>query len=413
MADDIRRRVVDGVERNRDALVAFLVELVRIRSVYPPGNYEEIARRMKQAYDDIGVDAALIAAPREKVEACGVSYPRPNVAAIVRGSSPGPVLMLGTHMDVVPAGDADQWRFDPFAGQVAEGRVWGRGACDAKCAMAAHVFALKALIEAGVQLKGTLLCVATVDDEARFDSVRWAGMTFLAEEGLRDAGYPMPDMVVNGESSGLASICGAFKGRLILELTVRGEAAHAATPYGVSAIDKALDLIAALREIELKSHPLLGSETLNVCDLKGISEPYGDIPAICRVGLEIRVVPPFGTRRMREEIARAVARVAEAPPPAQIVETKVFSEREPIEIGEKHALVGAIADAARVVGIDAGYAGIVGTGELQPFLRQGIPGVTYGAGSIDRVHRTDEYVEIAELVNQAQIYALTALNICA
>jgi acetylornithine deacetylase/succinyl-diaminopimelate desuccinylase-like protein len=411
-ADDIRRRVTDHVERHSDALVAFLTELVRIPSVYPPGTYDQIAQRMKQAYDELGVEADLIAAPRPKVEACGLSYPRPNVAAIVRGAAPRPVLMLSTHLDVVPAGDLETWRFDPFAGHVAEGRVWGRGACDAKCAMAAHVFAVRALVETGVRLNGSVMCVASVDDEARFDSVRWSGMTFLAQEGLRDAGYPMPDMVINGEASGLASICGAFKGRLILELTVRGETAHAATPYGVSAIDKALDLMAALRQIELKRHPLFGEDTLNVCALTGVSEPYGDIPHTCSVGLEIRVVPPFGTGRMREEIARVVARVAEAPPPAEIVETKTFSEREPFEIGAEHPLVVAITDAARAVGLDARYAGIVGTGELQPFLRQGIPGVTYGAGSIDRVHRTNEYVEIEELVNQAKIYALTALNIC-
>jgi acetylornithine deacetylase/succinyl-diaminopimelate desuccinylase-like protein len=62
--------------------------------------------------------------------------------------------------------------------------------------------------------------------------------------------------------------------------------------------------------------------------------------------------------------------------------------------------------------VDASFAGILGTGELQTFVARGIPGVTYGGGFIGHVHKPNEHIEVDELVRQTQIYALTALALC-
>jgi succinyl-diaminopimelate desuccinylase len=403
---------VRHVDAHRDALVEFLAELVRIRSVFPPGDYAEIAPRMQRAFAGLGARVSLVAAPREPVEAAGLAYPRPNVVAALDGRRGRPVLMIGTHMDVVGVDDPERWSADPFAGVVRGGRVWGRGACDAKCAMAAQVFAARALVESGVTLEGTLLLVCSVDDEGRFDRLKWPGMTFLAEGGLIDAGFPFPEMVINGEASGLDNICGSFKGRLILEIPVLGETAHAATPYGINAIDKAVRLIERLKAIELREHPVQGRETLNICAIEGVANRYGDIPPICRVGVEARVVPPQGTDRLRAEIDRAIAELRREDSQFHVGDVTVFSDRQPVEMPPDSPLVRAIRSAAALAGVDAEYAPILGTGELQAFVGRGIPGVTYGAGSIERVHRTDEFLEIEELVRQTKIYALTAIHAC-
>src|SRR5439155_2315262 len=230
--------------------------------------------------------------------------------------------------------------------------------------------------------------------------------------GLEAHGFPMPDMAINGEASGLSDICGSFKGRIIMEIPVVGETAHAATPYGINAIEKAIALVEALKAIELKSHPLQGAETLTICAIDGAAERYGDIPPICRVGVEIRVVPPYGTDRMLQAIDDAIRRLAAADPDFRVGPFTIFSNRQPIEFGETTPLVRAIRESAALVGVDARFAAILGTGELQAFVSRGIPGVTYGAGSIDRVHKPNEHLEIDELVRQTQIYALTALALC-
>ena len=314
-------------------------------------------------------------------------------------------------MDVVEANEPE-WQQPPFAGVVQDNRIWGRGACDAKNTMAAQVFAARALVAAGVRMAGTLLLIASVDDEGRFDRLKWPGMTYLAERGLAEHGFPLPDMVINGEASGLDAICGSFKGRVILEIPVIGETAHAATAYGINAIDKAVKLVHALQDIELKHHPLLGAETLNICAIRGAADRYGDIPPTCHVGVEIRVVPPYGTGRIMRAINDAIAQLAAADRDFRVGEFTIFSQREPVEFSDTNLLVTAIRSSAARLGVDARFAGILGTGELQAFVSRGIPGVTYGAGSLERVHKPNEYLEVDELVRQAQIYALTALAVC-
>jgi acetylornithine deacetylase/succinyl-diaminopimelate desuccinylase-like protein len=412
----VDRRHVDTIlsylADRRDELASFLSELIRLRSVFPPGEYEAIAHRMHDVFRQAGARVELICAPKEEVEARGLSFPRPNVVAAVEGSGNGPVLLIGTHMDVVAAGDESAWTHDAFGGAIADGAVWGRGACDAKNTMAAQVFAARALAAAGIRLRGTLLLIASVDDEGRFDRLKWPGMTYLAERGLRAHGFPMPDAAINGEASGLSAICGSFKGRIILDIPVVGETAHAATPYGVNAIDKAIALVHALKAIELKSHPLQGAETLTICAIEGGAERYGDIPPTCRVGVEIRVVPPYGTARMMAAIEEAIRRLTAADPDFRVGPFTIFSSRDPIEFPETMPLVSAIRESAALAGVEARFSAILGTGELQAFVSRGIPGVTYGAGSIDRVHKPNEHLEIDDLVRQAQIYALTALAFC-
>lgn len=409
---ELHKCLLDKIEQYREDAVNLLCELIRIPSVFPPGRYEEISRRMLAEYAAIAIPARTVCAPREPVEAAGLEYPRPNVVALLEGSGPGPVLMIGTHMDVVDAESPEEWHDAPFSGVVRDGCIWGRGSADAKCAMVAQVFVARVLRECGVQLKGSLLLVSSVDDEGRFDRLKWPGMTYLAESGLREAGFPMPDMVINGEASGLEKISGSFMGRIILEIPVLGETAHAATPYGVNAIEKARVLIEELHRIPLMESPLQGRESLTICAIEGVAKRFGDIPPICKVGVEIRVVAPHLTDRILGEIRDRIQKLQSLDPTFRCGEIHIHSDRQPLETPSDHLLIRAIEEAARAVGVNAEYAGILGTGELQAFVAQGIAGVTYGAGHIERVHKANEFVTIDELLNQIRIYALATVNAC-
>lgn len=410
VADADAARIIEHVDEHRDELLAFLVELVRIRSVFGETDYVEIAGRMEEAFAGLGARTAQISAPRARIDGA-LSYPRPNVVATLGGGG-RPVVLLTTHMDVVHENDRAEWSHDPFSGTVSDGKVWGRGACDAKCCLAAQVFATRALIECGFELEGTLMLIASVDDEGQADRLTWPGMTFLAEEGLAAHRLPLPDLAINAEASGLDRICGSFMGKLVFEIPVLGEAAHAGTAHGVNAIEKARTLIARVEEIPLHEHAVQGAERRTLCAIHGQAERYGDIPPICTVGIEIRTVSPDGTERFRAELERALEDLAARDLQFRVGEITYFSDRAPFETPRDHALVTALAAAASRVGIEARYAPILGAGELQPLVAHAIPSVTYGAGSLDRVHRADEYVEIEEVVRQAQIYALAVLELC-
>ena len=136
-------------------------------------------------------------------------------------------------MDVVPAGEPSTWTYPPFSGKISGGKIWGRGACDAKCSLAAQLFATHALIDSGVSLDKDLLLIGTVDDEAPKDAT-WPGMEFLIRDGgLRSLGFGFPDYAINAEASGLESIWGIFTGEITLKLKFLGRVGH--PPIGVNA----------------------------------------------------------------------------------------------------------------------------------------------------------------------------------
>ncbi len=142
------------------AMIAFLRDLVRVRSVYDPD--------AAPATGEAAV-AALVAArmrefgwePRVSEAAPG----RPNViAAIDGGGGPGPVLAFEGHTDVVTEGDASQWTVPPFSAEVRDGRVYGRGAADMKAGLAAMMYAVAAVRAAG-PFPGTIMVCALADEE--------------------------------------------------------------------------------------------------------------------------------------------------------------------------------------------------------------------------------------------------------
>ncbi len=403
--------IVDYVDSKRDALASLLSDLVAIPTVFPSGEYEEIVARLETEFSVAGVRTTRITAPKERLDELGLNYPRPNLVAQF-GTGRSPVLLIGAHMDVVEAGKLGAWTHPPFEGTISDGRVWGRGSCDAKSALAAQVYAVRALVETGCTLDGTLLLAASVDDEGGYDGLNWPGMAFLAEKGLAAAGLPEPDMAINGEASGLDRICGSFKGRLILEIEILGETAHASTPHGINAIDHALLLVDRLKLLSLGAHPLQGPGTLTVCNINGGASRYGDVPDSCRIGIDIRVVPPHSTATVYDDVRAVVNELVNDLAGFRVGGIRCLSERDPTEVPLTHALVQALQSAADRVGVDAEYASILGSGDLQGFLERGVAGVTYGPGSIERVHRANEFVEIDSLVQQTQIYALAALALC-
>jgi len=120
--------------------------------------------------------------------------------AIIDFDQQTPVIGILVHADVVPAGEAEDWQYPPFSGQLAEGAVWGRGAADDKGPIAATLYALAAIKEMGVELAGGVRVIVGTSEE----NMRWDDFTAVAELGLApargwtaDAAFP----VVHAEKS--------------------------------------------------------------------------------------------------------------------------------------------------------------------------------------------------------------------
>jgi len=169
----------------------------------------------------------------------GEFHGRPNLFATLPGSGGGRSLALNGHIDVVPPGDRERWGFDPWHGKEDRARLYGRGTADMKGGLAAQIFALKAIVESGIRLRGTLQLQSVIAEED-------GGAGTLASVLRGDRA----DLTIISEPTGLA-LGTSHCGRLLFRLTVIGKGTHAAVrDRGVSAIEKASILHEAIQRLE-------------------------------------------------------------------------------------------------------------------------------------------------------------------
>jgi succinyl-diaminopimelate desuccinylase len=159
MIDQVTMRIED----KRDEIVALTQEMVRIPTINPPGDaYVPCAELIGERLRRRGFTVAYFRA--EGTPGDSDRLPRVNVIARRENGRHGPCVHFNGHIDVVPAGYG--WTFDPWAGEVRDGRVYGRGACDMKGGLAAAIVAVETLLESGIDLPGALEISGTVDEES-------------------------------------------------------------------------------------------------------------------------------------------------------------------------------------------------------------------------------------------------------
>jgi len=230
--------VVSSDDPGTDA-VELLQRLIRIDTSNPPGNEESAQELLAEKLTDAGFECELLVAEPG----------RPNLVARLRGGAPGPTLCLLGHVDTVPA-DPSEWSFDPWAGDVVEGQVRGRGAQDMKDQVAAEVAAAAALGRDGWRPRaGDLLVVTTADEETGAA----AGARWLCREHPQKV---RSDFVLN-EGGGVAfevggqrfyPLCVGEKGVFRFLIRTHGVAGHASVPgLGDNALLKLAPLLSRLR----------------------------------------------------------------------------------------------------------------------------------------------------------------------
>ncbi|RPJ55737.1 MAG: ArgE/DapE family deacylase, partial [Acidobacteria bacterium] len=359
--------VLSWIEEHRDELVSLLQRLVATPSVVgSEGACQQlVAELLERQCDRLDVwepDRAWLEAhpayfPR------GVGFEgRPNVVATLRGSGGGRSLIVNAHVDVVDPGAAEAWPHPPWSGAIADGRLHGRGAIDDKAGLAAMIFVARCLTAVGRPLRGDLVLQSVVDEE-------WGGGGTLAtiERGYRaDAGIIFEPTAFE--------VCPASRGGMAFRVTVQGKGAHPVRSYeGVSALEKALPLIPALRALEatrqdrLRSplfahHPIfapivIGTITADVLPSK--------VPETCRFqglyGYGPEEAYPSARKELEEAVAAAAARdpwLRDHPPQVEWLGLN----KEGAQIPTDHPLVGTLAKAfetaaggpAKIAGFPAG-----------------------------------------------------------
>ena len=255
-----------------DACVALLQTLIRTRSTNPPAHEITLATLVRDRLAAAGLVCELL--PFEEHRA--------NLIARVKGDGSAPGLIFSAHFDTVPEGELP-WDHPPYAAEIHDGRIYGRGAADMKSGMAAMIAAAEAVAASGVALRGDLILAFTSGETSNC-----IGAKLLAESGkLRDAGA-----FLVSEPTGL-DVGIAEKTALWLRAVASGRTAHGSQPHaGDNAIAKLVAFLARLPQFDfaVAAHPLLGHPTIQIGRIQG-GVNINVTPDQAMAELDIRLLP--------------------------------------------------------------------------------------------------------------------------
>jgi acetylornithine deacetylase/succinyl-diaminopimelate desuccinylase family protein len=388
MLNDVENRVVGELDERE--VIQLTAELIRRPSV--TGGEKSVVELLANFLADHGLPVELDEAAPD----------RPNLTCLW-GADDGPTLLLTGHSDTVPIGNG--WTRDPFAGEIDDGRLYGRGSCDMKAGLAGMAIAMVALKRRMVRPRGRVLFAACVDEEES-----GIGTKAAIKAGLE------ADWAVIGEPTELQTIRAA-KGNCYFEVEVSGRAAHAGSPErGANAIYGASRAIAAVEahhaELQQRRHPLLGSPSCSVGTIEG-GMTVSAVPDSCRFRVDRRLLPDETGESALAEFSHALDRHAVMP--AGTTRREFLRMDMPaLELREGHSLIGAVKRAAQDCGGPdlpvGGWSAACDGGYLM--RDAGIPTVLLGPGSIvHQAHRPDEFVPIDQLVIAARSYAALAARL--
>lgn len=409
-----------------DAVADLTASLIRIPTVNPPGDaYEPCARFLGERLAARGFTVEYLRA--EGAVGDSDRYPRLNVVARIEGDGPGPCVHFNSHIDVVAPGEG--WTVDPFAGEVRDGRVYGRGACDMKGGLAASVIAIESILDQGIAFPGAIEISGTVDEETG----GYAGVAWLAGRGHFSP--PRVDHVIIPEPLYKDAVCLGHRGVWWSEVEVRGRIAHGSMPFlGVSAIR---GMGAFLAKIEDELYPRLAQRrtrmpvipdrarqsTLNFNSLHGglpeLADSDGFPSALvadrCRLVLDRRYLLEESEDDVKQEVVDLLEALKAEQPEFEYELRDLWSV--PPSLTEPEAPVVRALDRAieAVLGTPARHVASPGTYDQKHIARIGHlkDCVAYGPGILELAHQPDEYIDIADMVASAKIMAAAALDLLA
>lgn len=389
---------------NKEELVSFTQQLIRIKSVFDPevpgANEEKVARFVADYLGEMGLEVHLDE----------VAPGRPNVIAYLNGNQPGKTLLMEGHTDVVTAGDLEEWTVDPFGAEIKDGRIYGRGSCDTKGNLAAAIAAVKAIQDAKIDFSGRILLCIPVDEEGLMLGIK----SFIAKGWADNVDAAI---ICEPEEN---QLCIAQKGALRIAVKVIGKMSHGAMPlaginpnWGMAALIMELEKYQTEEVKRLGKDEFLGYPSITPTILKA---PYkGEaqinvIPKECFTTLDIRTIPGQNHQDIIEKIQGIIDQLTSERTNFKAT-MEVMEERPWTLTDMEEPVVKAMAAAyEKITGKVPRYNGVPGATD-GTFLHawKNIPIITTGAGDRLIPHQADEYVDIDELVEASQLFALSAM----
>ena len=326
-----------------------------------------------------------------------------NLNASLKGEKEGKrLLLVGYAMNAMPS-----TMLEPYSGKVVGGEaygikgecVWGRGACEQKGSLAAMIAAFKLIANCKEELPGDItLIVSTAGETGRHHS-----LAYVLEHGKVQADWGIID--------GPPEIQLGNKGRVDIQVTVRGKQSHSSRPWeGINAIDGAVKVLEKLKPLipypSDKTHPGLGKVSLTTNAIESFPKATHTIQSECRMMFDRRLLPGDDPQAAVEQLERTIGDIE---PFGIEVEAKEFMY--PSEVLKDSAVVKSLEQAIRtMVGREPEYSYSSAANDTGLLNVKGIQTINYGSRNIRFQHTDHDLVSVDSVFEAAKVIAFMALH---
>ena len=397
------------IAAQRQAREDFLAALVRTPSDNPPGDCAAAAADAALQLEALGFTVESHPVPAPLVHVHGMMS---VTNLIVRHRfGPGPTVALNAHGDVVPPGDG--WTTDPYGAAIKDGWIYGRGVAVSKSDIATYAFALAALRDAGLPLRGAVELHITYDEETGGE----LGPAWLLAQRLTK-----PDLAIAAGFS--YAVVTAHNGCLHLQVTVTGTSAHAAKPEtGADALEAATAILSALYARRSALHgqvspiPGIGAPNLVIGLIEG-GINTNVVPDRVTFRLDRRIIPNEDPAQVETELTAAIAAAAAIFPGIGVAVRRILLARPLLPTAAADRLAARLcANASAVFGEPIHPGGMPLYTDARHYAAAAIPVALYGAGprtiEAANAHRADERLDLADLHRATEVIALTLAELLA
>ncbi|MBS4203212.1 peptidase [Lederbergia citrea] len=407
------------LKENKEHGVRFLQRLVQENSVR--GNENKAQAIIIEKCRELGLSLDIWEINRDQLKQHPFFFANredfagnPNVAAVLSGSGGGRSLLLNGHIDVVPEGNLSDWTMDPYSGNIKDGKLFGRGASDMKGGTVSLLLAIEALKKLGIRLKGDLIFQSVIEEESG-----GAGTLSAVIRGYKADGAIIPEPTD-------MKFFPKQQGSMWFRINIQGKAAHGGTRYhGVSAIDKAYEVIHVIKELEANRNKRITDPLYDGIPIPipiNIGKIYSgtwpsSVPDLAIIEGRMGVAPGEKMFNAEKELEGVLEQLKQSDrwfrdyPPS----IEWFGARwHPAEVDLDNPLIETTSSVYKKV---TGQLPII---EASPWGTDGgiltewgdTPVLVFGPGAAEAAHHTDEYIDLQAIFVAAEVIALTAIEWC-